>query len=616
MSCPVSRITRVGAAALLTAFVLAALQPADAGARAGGGEGYSSGGSSYSGGGSSSYGGSGGGGGGGGIGGGGSMPLWAWLGLLGPLVVMFFLGALEAYRTRLRELEELEAARIRARESSERRTAPLRQRDPDFDPQRFLSRVSGAFERVQAAWSGQDLDPVRAWLSDSVVERFSVQLDEQRERGFRNRVENVEVLLLEIVEVESREHFDSVAVRIRARASDERIDLETGRRVAGSRALTGQFTEVWSFLRRGGSRSRSGPGLLESCCPGCGAPLDPQRSDCASCGVALRGAPRDWVLCEITQAAEWQKRTGGGAFDAKHIRTSDPGFSLEHLEDRASLLFWRWRDAAWRGDVAKLVSAADPQFVAAERRRLVGSTRAIADCAVGSVHTLGILAPPAEAAGSDARERAVVAVRWAGTRFHRDDLSRSHGESRRESWLVLGRRAGTKSELGRSLATARCGACGGPDGGTSASCVWCGETLNDGSQEWVLLEVVAPGGHAARVLQADLSESRDGAAAPEGSTVTAGGLLAWAVAVSASDGRIGPRERRSLHRLARLVGVEPARLTRWIQAALRGELECEHPASGEDSAWCAALEALASADGSLHPRERKVLARLAERASD
>ncbi|MDJ0852960.1 MAG: TIM44-like domain-containing protein [Myxococcota bacterium] len=609
---PFPRLARAGAAALFTALALAALDPADAGARAGGGEGYGSGGgSSYSGGGSSSYGGGGGGGGGIPLG---DLPWWGWAALLGPLAVLFGLAVLDGYRRYEKELRELAAERARARQASERRTATLRQRDPDFDPARFLARVAGAFARIQSAWSAQDLGPVRGWLSDSVAERFSVQLEEQRERGFRNRVADVEILVSEILEVESRELFDSMAVRIRAKATDERVDLETGKRIEGSRLVGAEFTEIWSFLRRRGARSRGGRGLLEGCCPGCGAPLDPRSRDCESCGAALVGSPSDWVLCEITQAAEWQKRAGGGAFDAKRIRERDPGFSLEHLEDRASLLFWRWRDAVRRGDVGRLVSAADPRFVARERERLVGSTRVLADCAVGSVHTLGILTPPEDTRGDGGRERAVVAIRWAGTRFRRGNFEKCHGESRRESWLVLGRRAGTRSDASRTLATARCAACGGPDAGESEACVWCGQPLNDGSQDWVLLDVVAEGDAAARALRADLSEARHGASLPGGDRVSAAGLLAWAVRLCASDGAIGPSERRSLHRLARLSGLDAARLARWIQAALRDELECAEPKPEEAAAWHAALDQLARHDGRVDPRERALLDELAARS--
>jgi len=53
-------------------------------------------------------------------------------------------------------------------------------RDPQFDEQQFLARVSQAFLKIQDAWSRQDLSAVRPFISDGIRERFSFQFNMQQ----------------------------------------------------------------------------------------------------------------------------------------------------------------------------------------------------------------------------------------------------------------------------------------------------------------------------------------------------------------------------------------------------------------------------------------------------
>src|SRR5262249_43392408 len=62
----------------------------------------------------------------------------------------------------------------------------LRASDPDFDLVMFLDQVKALFLRVQAAWAGGDLAPVRRDLSDATFQRFRVQLELLRLQGVRN----------------------------------------------------------------------------------------------------------------------------------------------------------------------------------------------------------------------------------------------------------------------------------------------------------------------------------------------------------------------------------------------------------------------------------------------
>ena len=68
-----------------------------------------------------------------------------------------------------------------------------------------------------------------------------------------------------------------------------------------------RYEEVWSFLRKRGSKSKNGVPALEGRCPNCGADLpvsDVVR--CEYCKAVVNSGEHDWVLAEITQPEEWR----------------------------------------------------------------------------------------------------------------------------------------------------------------------------------------------------------------------------------------------------------------------------------------------------------------------
>ena len=148
--------------------------------------------------------------------------------------------------------------------------ALIRQHDPNFSAQAFCQRVGTAFLKIQQAWTAQNLSTVRAFISDGVYERFSLQFAEQRDKGYRDVMENVSVQEARIADVQQAGVFDEVAVRITAAAADYRASLADGGFLSGSRNVQ-PFVEIWSFLRkRGAITDTSKSGLIEGNCPNCG----------------------------------------------------------------------------------------------------------------------------------------------------------------------------------------------------------------------------------------------------------------------------------------------------------------------------------------------------------
>jgi hypothetical protein len=302
----------------------------------------------------------------------------------------------------------------------------------------------------------------------------------------------------------------------------------------------------------------------------------------------------------------------------------DPGLTREQLEDRASVLFWRLMDARRTGSAAELVSCGRTEFVAHETRRLErGSSRYVGDCAVGAVRVRGILV------GSE-WERALVEVRWSGGVYVRGAQSGRmtvvETGSRRltRSLLVMSRRAGVKSQVGRCIVSAHCDGCGAPDeGALDGRCGFCGAALNDG-RDWLLDRFLELGSSEARLLLAEVGcdpavprvPAGSGGASADPSASLPGGteLFAWILAIAYGDGEVDRRELATIDRFARRLGLSSGEARKLQRAAQFSRLEIPEPRdAAEGQRWLQALGTMARADGRLDRREAAVMRRLTER---
>jgi tellurite resistance protein len=501
----------------------------------------------------------------------------------------------------VRREEERERRRGRAR--SRRLASRLRDGEHPFDLRRFLARVERAFLVTQQGLARHDLDPARPFLSDGVHECFALEIEERRARGCAPAPVEARVEHLELLEVRTSDAFEVAAVQV-----DARVDGARDR---------GRVSEVWSFLRRAGARPAGPDGLLEGRCPNCGAPLAAGDAlaalRCASCGIGLRGALRDWVLTTITQRSQWKPRDQRPPPGLRRLRERDPGFTLEHLEDRAAVLFRRDLDAARRGNVAVLVPVAAPACVERRRREIEQGHGWLGACSVGLVRTRGVVE-------SDELVRALVEIGFEAERQvpGLQELPFLEGlpqpRSRYRRLYILARRRDARSDPAQCLLSAHCLRCGAPvERSGRIDCRWCGEVLNDGHGDWILQAVLDGDSQSARSLLAALPHAtRTDLAALSGTT--RGGLLAWAASLALADGRFKPEENAALLGLAERLDVPVSDLRSLAVAAQRGEIEAALPGSDEQArAWLRILHDLACADGALAPEERALLDSLARR---
>jgi hypothetical protein len=339
-------------------------------------------------------------------------------------------------------------------------------RDKSFDPERFLSRATVAFSKISDCAARRDFAVVGTFLSDGQAEARRIGLMLEDLDGVRWETDNIELLAPAIRWIESDRLFDTVHVAFRGRCRERRIEVGTGKVL--SEGQMGDFAEIWTFVRRPGRESHQRPGLIEGCCPNCGAPV--QMADagrCASCKSWINSGEYDWVLTNTARTSDpdgwlpsedWKRHRGLAL-----LGQADPEANLHFLLDRAQIAFWRWRLANAQADPGALRAIASESFFAKAGSLLVKSHPA--------------------------------ALRLDELRF--EEFATENSFDRANFWarcgfegttqLTLIRKVGAQSNARAGLCSARCVNCGAPPARRDlVACEYCGTPFNDGSQHWVL----------------------------------------------------------------------------------------------------------------------------------
>ena len=605
--------------AILMVVFLGLSLATDAWARAGGGGGFSGGGgggsfggggggfssSSYSG---SSYSGSGGG------SGGPASPAAVVIGFA-CLIIMFFSMAVQTYSGSSGRTGR--PAPWSPPGEHFKNLAKLYEVDSSFDWDSFQFRIEQAFLQVQDAWQKQELDPVLHYISDSIYERFSLQIAEQIRAGYRDHMPQIDVLTerMGLSSVQITDHFEIIDVSITCSAIDYRVSLKTKKPLGSTNTTPESFVEIWSFIRRRGVKSTpNGRGLFEGNCPNCATALElNQVGACTSCEAVLRNGDYDWVLAEITQASVWRPRTLDHAAPtiASYRATHDAGFTMQHIEDRASVIFWRkvLADRESRIDpLRKMATAAfcNDYEVTLKDVATMGHREIWHDCAVGSVDCLGVIC-------DGQADYTLLKIRWAGNK-HRlladGSLEDLHEWNRLNSLLVLTRNVGVRSDLNRIITSAHCPSCGAPESDiTSHTCDFCNQVVNDGRFDWVLHHWLPLHSELAVAWKAKLADSvttgQPTSTQPNPSLTDA---LDWAVQAVVADKTISVEENLAVLGLAARQGISHQQAQSLVNQATQNKLTPPTPSSKKEGlAWLTIVTDVVVADGIVQDAEKEVL---------
>jgi len=479
--------------------------------------------------------------------------------------------------------------------------ASLQKEDPAFQLSRLFEYSRHIFNQIQSAWFQRNLQAVRPFLSDAVFQRLRVQLKLMQQQGVRDAIADWEVLTLQLVGLEKTPVFDVVHIRVDAHIRDTDVPWESSDAHALDKARKApleMFSEVWSLLRRPGVKTQLGWDWVQGFCPHCGAPFSGGASNqCEHCKAIVNSGNYDWVLAEISQTSEYSPHNLAAERVVENLRKGDPQLSVQVLEDKASLCFWRCMEAISFGDSAPLSKISTPEF----RRQFEQHIKTFEKspprhCAVGSVELTNFTHH-----ASDKLDVLGFQVRWSAHLMGRSQPLLWHFELARSST------AKTPVQLG--LATFRCPNCHAPlSDSASTTCDYCECVLEAGEADWVLFQA-----GPMHVSNQHISTQSNTSTASVPENVDHATLLYLLALLAAADGKVDSRELQLLKSLAVRWNVPFSRVELALRVKDTSLFERLLPQSSEESAeYLRQMVLLIQRDGHIHPAEMKLIERAAK----
>jgi predicted lipid-binding transport protein (Tim44 family) len=121
--------------------------------------------------------------------------------------------------------------------------------DPNFDEGLFKETAMDTFFKVQGAWMNRELTTVQDLLTDEMKGIVQRDIDTLLRDKKVNRLENIAVRKVEIVETWQETGQDFLTVLFTANLLDYTADDSTGEVVEGSKTDPVRFEEFWTFTR-------------------------------------------------------------------------------------------------------------------------------------------------------------------------------------------------------------------------------------------------------------------------------------------------------------------------------------------------------------------------------
>jgi len=171
--------------------------------------------------------------------------------------------------------------------------------DPQLTEPALISRLEMIYGRLNAAWSNNELGPVRGLVSDGLYDYLAYWVDAYRRQGLRNVLADMRITQTELARVARDRYFDAVTIRIWGAGKDYVVREPGGAHVRGSAHRDRAYSEYWTLIR---SANRSAAPVATPACSNCGAPLRITRSgECEHCGAHVTSGEFDWVVSKIEQ---------------------------------------------------------------------------------------------------------------------------------------------------------------------------------------------------------------------------------------------------------------------------------------------------------------------------
>lgn len=126
--------------------------------------------------------------------------------------------------------------------------------DPSFSEARFKDTAQDIFFKIQGAWTRRDLSSVKHLLTPQMLNIFQDEINKLIENKHINRLENIAIREVEIVDAAQDQGEEYITVKFLANLLDYTVDETTGRVISGSDSDPVKFLEYWTFYRKIGDK--------------------------------------------------------------------------------------------------------------------------------------------------------------------------------------------------------------------------------------------------------------------------------------------------------------------------------------------------------------------------
>ena len=131
----------------------------------------------------------------------------------------------------------------------------IREMDPSFDERKFQDLCMDHFFKIQGAWANREMSGVRNLLTEEMFRIIQDDGEKLKSERKINRLENIAVRSVDIVEAWQESGRDYITVRFYANLLDYTIDEVTEQILSGSKTEPVKFEEYWTFTRPVGNNA-------------------------------------------------------------------------------------------------------------------------------------------------------------------------------------------------------------------------------------------------------------------------------------------------------------------------------------------------------------------------
>jgi predicted lipid-binding transport protein (Tim44 family) len=125
----------------------------------------------------------------------------------------------------------------------------IRQMDSSFDEKKFQDLCMDHFFKIQEAWAIRDVSGIENLLTEEMSGMIQGDAEKLKSERKMNRLENIAVRSVDVVEAWQESGRDYITVRFYANLLDYTVDETTGQVVSGSKTDPVKFEEYWTFTR-------------------------------------------------------------------------------------------------------------------------------------------------------------------------------------------------------------------------------------------------------------------------------------------------------------------------------------------------------------------------------